>query len=144
MGVVERDGMLLLVRRAGEPWRGCWDVPGGFCDPGEHPVHTAEREVLEETGWRARAVALIGMWVDSYGSPDPDGLQEMTLNIAYLARPLDDQPAQSPDHETAAADWFAIDDLPTALAFPGHIPAILQTAQIALAGPLPPLLDRPR
>lgn len=145
MAVVERDGSVLLIRRAHDPWRGCWDIPGGFCDPGEHPIHTAERELLEETGWRGRAIALIGIWVDSYGTPDADGLQEMTLNIAYLAGLVDKHRAQQPDNEALESRWFAIDDLPTQLAFPGHIPAVLRTArEVLVARDLPPLLDGPR
>jgi 8-oxo-dGTP diphosphatase len=62
--VLERAGTVLLVRRAQDPWRGHWDIPGGFCEPGEHPIRTAERELLEETGVRAHVVALIGMWID--------------------------------------------------------------------------------
>ena len=48
--LVARGGKLMLVRRAHEPWRGAWDVPGGFCGPREHPAEAAEREVREETG----------------------------------------------------------------------------------------------
>jgi NADH pyrophosphatase NudC (nudix superfamily) len=36
--LVVRDSQLLMVRRAQEPWRNRWDVPGGFCEPGEHPI----------------------------------------------------------------------------------------------------------
>ncbi len=35
---------MLLLRRAKEPWKGRWDIPGGFCDADEHPITTAERE----------------------------------------------------------------------------------------------------
>lgn len=34
--LAECAGNVLLVKRACEPWRGHWDIPGGFCDPGEH------------------------------------------------------------------------------------------------------------
>src|SRR5947209_5760204 len=60
------DARLLLVRRANEPWRGDWDVPGGFCEPGEHPIHAAAREVLEETGLTIRIEGLLGIWADIY------------------------------------------------------------------------------
>lgn len=36
--LVKRDGEVLLIRRAADPWRDHWDIPGGFCDPGEHPL----------------------------------------------------------------------------------------------------------
>jgi 8-oxo-dGTP diphosphatase len=116
--VVERDGTVLLVRRAQHPWRGHWDIPGGFCEPGEHPIHAAERELLEEAGLHARVVALIGIWIDEYGAPHPDGMQESTLNITYLARALQHEPQASPDGETTEMEWFALNALPAALAFP--------------------------
>ena len=48
--VIVREGRVLLGRRAGEPGRGQWDIPGGFLNPWEHPADGAMREVREETG----------------------------------------------------------------------------------------------
>jgi NADH pyrophosphatase NudC (nudix superfamily) len=48
--LVVRNGELLLVRRAIEPYFGYWDIPGGFIESGEGPAETAVREVREETG----------------------------------------------------------------------------------------------
>ncbi|MFT5483130.1 MAG: 8-oxo-dGTP diphosphatase [Halieaceae bacterium] len=41
---------LLWLRRALEPKRGLWAIPGGFREPGESLAEGAAREVLEETG----------------------------------------------------------------------------------------------
>src|SRR5881227_3376430 len=51
-GAVVRDGTgrLLLVRRAHEPSRGLWSIPGGRIEPGETAAEAAAREVREETG----------------------------------------------------------------------------------------------
>jgi mutator protein MutT len=51
-GAVVRNerGEVLLVRRANEPGRGLWSLPGGRLEPGEDARTCAAREVLEETG----------------------------------------------------------------------------------------------
>jgi ADP-ribose pyrophosphatase len=36
------------------------EIPGGMVDPGERPHETAARELLEETGYEARGVELLG------------------------------------------------------------------------------------
>ena len=36
--LVIRNGKVLLVRRAVEPFKGYWDIPGGFCEADEHPA----------------------------------------------------------------------------------------------------------
>lgn len=142
---MERDGTVLLVKRASEPWREHWDIPGGFCEPSEHPLLAAERELYEETGLQGRAVAFVGMWVDAYGPLKPDGEQEMTLNACYLVRVL--EPAQPVLDVTEAteANWFALTRLPDALAFPDHTRRVLSAARRLLEAPgtLPLLLDRP-
>jgi len=48
--VHDDQGRLLVVRRAHEPGRGLWSVPGGRVEPGESDPVAVESEVLEETG----------------------------------------------------------------------------------------------
>lgn len=48
--VRDADGRVLLVRRANEPGRGLWSIPGGRVEPGESAREAAVREVREETG----------------------------------------------------------------------------------------------
>jgi 8-oxo-dGTP diphosphatase len=57
--LVERDGQVLLVRRANDPLRGLWTLPAGFVDAGEDPAEAAERECKEETGLQVRVTGLL-------------------------------------------------------------------------------------
>ncbi|MBV9160504.1 MAG: NUDIX domain-containing protein [Pseudonocardiales bacterium] len=48
--VFDDAGRLLLIRRANEPGRGRWSVPGGRVEAGETDHQAVIREVAEETG----------------------------------------------------------------------------------------------
>jgi len=115
-----------MVCRANDPWRGSWDVPGGFCEEREHPAETAQREVLEETGLAIRITGLLGMWLDTYGDGRDGKPPETTLNIYYHAVPAvsEAQVEVQPD-EVQAARWFLPAELPQNIAFPHHIGQVL-------------------
>ena len=72
---------LLLIRRGGHPFLGCWALPGGFADEGETIERTAARELEEETGISGLELRLVGV----YSAPgrDPRG---WTVSAAYAAR----------------------------------------------------------
>ena len=50
---------VLLVRRANEPKKGDWSLPGGSLELGETLVSAVEREVAEETGVVARPQTIV-------------------------------------------------------------------------------------
>ena len=56
----DADGRLLLVRRANEPGRGLWSLPGGRVEPGEDDAAALVREMAEETGLVVQPGELIG------------------------------------------------------------------------------------
>jgi 8-oxo-dGTP diphosphatase len=119
--IEDGQGRLLLIRRAHEPFAGCWDIPGGFCELHEHPREAAVREAREETGLQVEAGDLVGIWLDDYGDT---GI--VTLNLYYRCRPVGgtEWPQRG---EVEEMEWFAPDALPLdALAFPGHERAVLE------------------
>lgn len=58
-GVVIDQGRVLLVRRANEPLRGQWSIPGGKLELGETLQEGVVRELLQETGLEVRVLDLI-------------------------------------------------------------------------------------
>ncbi|MFI0463558.1 NUDIX domain-containing protein [Saccharopolyspora sp. 5N102] len=54
------DGRLLLVKRAHEPGKGKWSLPGGRVEPGETDHSAVQREVREETGLSVTVGELVG------------------------------------------------------------------------------------
>ena len=123
--MVDGDRVMLL-RRAIDPWRGRWDIPGGFCDGAELPEHAVVRELWEEAGLAVRVITLLGMWLDTCHLA---GSSFDTLNSYYL---LDAGAAPQPrlDHdENSEVGWFAADQVPTDLAFPSHQPEVISAWQ---------------
>ena len=68
----QRDGRILLLKRAGGTMTGGWYLPGGVVDPGETVETGARRELLEESGLIAASpltcVAVAHMRVYGYDS----------------------------------------------------------------------------
>ncbi len=105
--VTNQDGQLLLVRRAVEPFKGCWDAPGGFVEEGEHPLDALRRELLEETGYVVEPGDFVGVWMDTYGD---EADAQSTLNLYWEARIVSGSPR--PADDVAELAWFDSDALP--------------------------------
>ena len=103
--LVDDAGRVLLARRAGDPGKGLWDLPGGFVEEGEDPVTTVHRELEEETGLEIEPVEFLGGFADYYGE---DGIR--TVNLYWTARVVSGRP--TPADDVAALEWFYPDDLP--------------------------------
>jgi 8-oxo-dGTP diphosphatase len=77
-GVVIDNGRALLIRRASEPLRGEWSIPGGMLELGETLEQGVARELLEETGLQIRVLELIEVferivYAPNGGSAGDDG-----------------------------------------------------------------------
>jgi ADP-ribose pyrophosphatase YjhB (NUDIX family) len=143
--IVVDGGKVLLVRRAHAPWYDAWCSPGGFCERGEHPMATVEREVLEETGQPVEVTEYLGVWVDEYADAPGDPESEV-INVAYyLAAPAGRGGGSVDPAEVSEVRWFGWDELPENLAPPGTLEAVLAVARASLDGRRTTALpDRPR
>tara|TARA_R110002124_G_scaffold85148_1_gene221064 strand:- start:1032 stop:1475 length:444 start_codon:yes stop_codon:yes gene_type:complete len=54
-----RDGKVLLIKRAYDPYKGLWTLPGGRLEPGETIEQCVIREVAEEIGVTIRNPRLV-------------------------------------------------------------------------------------
>ena len=71
---------ILLIRRAGEPFKGHWALPGGFVNIDENLEQAVERELKEETG----ASGFHFEQLETFGEVDRDP-RERVISVAYLA-----------------------------------------------------------
>lgn len=111
-----RDGQVLLSKRAIEPFKGKWDIIGGFLNNGEHPKDGIKREAKEETGLDIEPTEILGIYIDEYG----DGRK--TLNIHYLGKIMGgDMKAQD---DVAELQWVNIKDIDINEGFKNTIEAL--------------------
>ena len=105
---LDDDRRVLMIRQYRHAVeRELWELPAGLRDhDGESPVRTAQRELLEETGYRAREWHTL---TDYFSSP---GFSTERIHI-FLARglePVADNGYQRRDEEKfIVTDWVPLD-----------------------------------
>lgn len=100
-----KDGKVLLAKRGNEPFKGAYDIIGGFMEADELPETAAIREAKEETGLDIKIISLLGIYIDQYGE---DG--DYTLNMHYLGEVTGGE-MQAMD-DVAELEWVAISEVP--------------------------------
>ena len=109
--VVNPHERLLLVKRAVEPRKGSWCLPGGFIELGETPEEAALRELREETGYAAQIELLLGV------TANPSPQYQTVLMVGYLIRQVTG--TLQPGDDASEAAYFDADRLPE-IAFDSH------------------------
>ena len=107
MGWIELDGRFLALRRAQEPNRGEWNLPGGFVEEGEGGAEAIGREVREETGFEVEVGEMIGAFPSTYGSGEE---ARSILGLAYRCEVTGGELDVSSESEEAG--WFTLAEFP--------------------------------
>jgi ADP-ribose pyrophosphatase YjhB (NUDIX family) len=106
---VDRNRVVLL-RRAQDPGRGLWCLPGGHIERGEDPFEAAARETKEETNLDVEIIRLLRIH-----AVQADGMVE----LVFEARPVGASRHLAPNIESDDIRFFSLAEIPwEALAFP--------------------------
>ncbi len=106
--VVVENGRVLLVRRATEPLKGQWSVPGGVLEIGETLREGTAREAREETGLVIEAGEVLDVFDGIYRDPDGRTRYHYVL-IDFLCRIVSGTLVAGGD--AADARWFSASEV---------------------------------
>jgi len=109
VGVMIRDGeRYLLIKRAANPDKGLWSVPGGLVEVGERIEDAAVREALEETCLDVELIKRLGV-VDKIEHDDNGEVYYHFVIIQYLAEVRGGE--MCPMDDALEAEWITLDQL---------------------------------
>lgn len=118
-------GELLLIKRAHEPYKGAFALPGGFVEIGEEVEAACRRELKEEAGVDAgKDMMFFGLYSDP--KRDPRG---HTVSVAYLV--LVTEAHAKAGSDAAAVEWVK-DFSSLKLAF-DHSKIVLDAVQVLMS-----------
>lgn len=106
--VIIQDGRVVTVKRASEPLKGRWSIPGGMLELGEKLRDGTAREALEETG----LVVEVGEVLDVFDAiyADSSGLtQYHYVLIDFVCRPVGGE--LRADSDVSEVRWVREDEL---------------------------------
>ena len=99
----------LLIKRAANPDKGLWSVPGGLVEVGERIEDAAIREAKEETCLDVKLVERLGV-VDKIEYDESGKVFYHFIIIQYLAEIIGGE--MCPMDDALEAKWVTLDQLP--------------------------------
>ena len=105
--LVLREGKILLAKRSDQLLEGNkWSLIGGFVERDESLIQAAEREIMEETGWKSKNIKLLRI-KDSPNRPKED---RQNISFVYICDAV--EKIGEKDAESNATEWFDLTNLP--------------------------------
>jgi ADP-ribose pyrophosphatase YjhB (NUDIX family) len=98
----------LLVKRAVDPRKGFWDLPGGFIEDNENFETGVRREAKEEIGIDIGELTYFGSYYDNYLYQD---VSYTTLAVSFTAR-VPKGAVLKPDDDVESYQYFKLEDIP--------------------------------
>lgn len=99
---------MLIVKRAHEPRRGEWSIPGGTVEIGESLVEAVRRELGEETGLEVEVGPMIEIF-DRIHRDDDGRVRYHFVIVDFLCRAPEGEAIAGSDAEAVA--WIEADQL---------------------------------
>ena len=105
--ILEKDNKFLAILRTKEAqyFPNCWDFPGGKLEPNEKPLVGIEREVLEETNLKVKALEIIGIY-----ELDLDNIGKNTHRFTVYSTEIISGDIKI-SHEHSQFQWFTKEEL---------------------------------
>jgi mutator protein MutT len=106
--VLDEEGRVLLVKRANEPLKGEWSVPGGAVELGETVADAVRREIREESGIEVKVGPILEV-LDRISYDDDGRVRFHYVLVDFLCLPIGGAVACATDADAAA--WTDYADL---------------------------------
>jgi 8-oxo-dGTP diphosphatase len=105
--LVLQNDKILMVKRTKKLLEGeKWGLVGGFVNRDETTAQAAEREIMEETGWKVKDLTLLRV------NDNPNRPHEDRQNVAFVFFATATEKTGKPDWESSAQEWFDLNDVP--------------------------------
>lgn len=111
-GLILFKNKLLLAKRARAPYKGWWDLPGGYVERGETAEQALKRETKEETGLDIKIKNIFGTYS---GNASFDKDKYSILSVVFIAQAQNEKLEANDD--VSISRWFAKSEIPSKIAF---------------------------
>jgi ADP-ribose pyrophosphatase YjhB (NUDIX family) len=106
--VVVRDGRALIIKRAHEPRKGEWSLPGGLLELGESLEDAVRREIKEETSLDVTVGPIIETF-DRVHRDDAGGIRYHFVIVDYVCWSMAGEATAASDAEAVA--WVRAEEI---------------------------------
>jgi len=100
--IFNKEGKLLLARRAIDPAKGMLDLPGGFVEPMERLEDTVVREIMEELGVHITKAEFLVSFPNEYIYSD---FSVFTVDMAFVCS-IDNHEAIVPADDVSSIEYL--------------------------------------